>query len=674
MKNILAVRNRILALALLTLLITSLVMAQEIPQTDRRATELRHLDLTYDAPSFKTKEEWQARAEFLRKQILFAAGLLPMPEKTPLNAKIFGKTDKGDYTVEKVYFESVPGHYVTGNLYRPKKTTAQTAGEKYPAVLLPHGHWAFGRLENQPLNSGPARAANFARQGYVAFVWDMVGYNDSNVVPHTFANHREGLVRESLWGINLLGLQLWNSIRATDFILSLPDVDAERLGVTGESGGGTQTFLLYAVDNRIKVSAPVNMISSIMQGGSVCENAPLLRIDTNNMEIGAMMAPRPLMMIAATGDWTKNTPTVEFPALQNIYKLFDAADKIKSAQFDSPHNYHKESREAVYGWFAHWLQGRAEVTPIKEKSSSIPTLTELLVFYGIPRPNNELTENQLTESLIEARKKQFQAALPTDAASLEKFRKQYGTALKYSLMAEYPRSEDLVSMVRNPPGITMISRRNKGDLISLKIVKSTAKKKLDSYVLLASPDSEYTSGAKELIDQLLKEGHNVAFLTCFPGRNIGEEADKYKFLTTYNRTDQANRMQDILTAIAYLNKNKGTAKLSVIGLKDAGLYALLARGLAPNIDRMIVDAAQFDNSGEADFLQRLAIPGIRSAGDFTTAVALSALNSLLIHNTGERFKAAQLSELYRRAGKEIDFKAQAGKLTEVEIVNWLSGK
>jgi cephalosporin-C deacetylase-like acetyl esterase len=129
-------------------------------------------------------------------------------------------------------------------------------------VLCPHGHWTYGRLENTELNSGPARAANFARQGYVAFAYDMVGYNDSAAV-----SHRYGGERESLWGLSLLGLQLWNSIRSVDFLLSLPEVDPERLGCTGESGGGTQTFLLAAVDERIKVAAPVNMISAHMQGG-----------------------------------------------------------------------------------------------------------------------------------------------------------------------------------------------------------------------------------------------------------------------------------------------------------------------------------------------------------------------------------------------------------------------
>ena len=654
-----------------------IVVAQEVPTSDRRAAEMRHLDLTYEFTPYKSKEEWKARADYLRGQILFASGLWPLPERTPLNAKIFGQVDKGDYTVEKVYFESFPGHYVTGNLYKPKNITG-----KLPAVLCPHGHWAYGRLENQPLNSGQGRAANFARQGYVAFTWDMVGYNDSTAITHNFANHKEGLVRESLWGVNILGLQLWNSMRAVDFIESLPDVDRARIGVTGESGGGTQTFLLYAVEDRLKVSAPVNMISSTMQGGCLCENTPLLRVDTNNMEIGACMAPRPMMMIAATGDWTKLTPTVEFPAVQSVYKLLEAEDKVKYTQFDAPHNYHKESREAVYGWFAHWLQGREEITPIKEKSNNIPTLTELLVFYGRTRPENELNEQQLTESLISARKKQLDATLPKDAAGLEAFKANYGKALQYALMVETPKPEDLASIFKDPPGIRIISRRGHNDLVPLQITRPTAKtvrdkrvkpqKPLDSYVLIVSPDSEFVSGSKDLIDQLVKAGHTVAFLNCFPGKNGSEEPSKYKFIATYNRLNDAHRVQDVITAIAYLNKVKGAGRLNVIGLKEAGLYALLARSYVTGVDQMVVDAAQFDNNNDDEFLKRLAIPGLRRAGDFTTAVAVSPLTPLLIHNTGNRFQTAKLVEIYHALGSANNLQVKAEKAAEAALVEWLT--
>src|SRR6185503_67118 len=131
---------------------------------------------------------------------------------------------------------------------------------------------------------------------------------------------------DQLWNISLMGLQTWNSIRALDFLESLRDVDKKRLACTGESGGGTQTFMLGAIDDRLAVQGPIVMVSHTMQGGCSCENAPGLRVEYSNMEIAAVPAPRPQILVAATGDWTKTTMEVEGPALGKIYGLFRATD------------------------------------------------------------------------------------------------------------------------------------------------------------------------------------------------------------------------------------------------------------------------------------------------------------------------------------------------------------
>src|SRR5262249_42760400 len=157
--------------------------------------------------------------------------------------------------------------------------------------------------------------------------------------------------------------------------------------------------------------------------------------------IGSLAAPRPMLMVSATGDWTKNTMNSEYPAVDGVYKLFDAEEKLKAIQIDAPHNYNQASREAVYGWFAHWFLGRAEATPLKERGNAVAPITDLLVFFGRQRPENELNESQLTESLIKAKKKRLEETRPHDAEGLEQFRGQYGEAFKYSLMAEFPLSK-----------------------------------------------------------------------------------------------------------------------------------------------------------------------------------------------------------------------------------------
>ncbi len=665
--------NATLLLGLITLS-KPLTSTQSVSDVDRRLTEIRHLDLTYTFPEYRTKEEWLARAAHLRKQILFSAGLWPLPEKQPIKPTIFGKVDRGDYTIEKVYFESLPGFYVTGNLYRPKN-----AAGKLPGVLCPHGHWTYGRFENTVLNSGPARAANFARQGYVAFSYDMIGYGDNAAISHRFADHNVTR-REALWSVSMLGLQLWNSIRSVDLLLSLPEVDPERIACTGESGGGTQTFLLMAVDDRVKTAVPVNMISFHMQGGSLCENAPNLRIDTNNVEIGAMMAPRPLMLVSATGDWTKNTMNAEYPAIRGIYRLFGSEDKVTAVQMNAPHNYNQESREAVYGWFAHWLLGKKETGPIKERGGSVAPLSDLMVFYGRPRPENEINETQLSTSLIEMAKKQLEGSFPVDSTGLENFREKFGIALRYSLMAEYP---DPGSIIASQPQVTplnalskgvtkeefVISRTNRGDRVPVTLWKHPATKTPGSMVLLLSEDPA-KEGSTQLTELLVKNGHHVASLLCFAGGR--QVPANIKFFTTYNRTDEANRVQDILTAIAYLKKQNNNTRLSVIAQGHSGLWALLARGLAQKIDRMVIDSSRFDNSSDEEFLKYLPIPGIRRAGDLITSVTIAPLTPLYIHNTDNKFRTERMADVYRRFGRAGDFKAQQTELSSTALVAWLS--
>jgi len=214
----------------------------QIPAQDARNGVLPGGRTHFQMPLYRTRAEWEARAAHLRRQILSAAGLLPLPERNPLNARVFGRIDRESYSVEKVLLETQPGFYLGGNLYRPRGRSG-----KFPGVASPHGHWDYGRLENTETVSVPGRSINLARQGYVVFTYDMLGYNDTIQTPHDFG----GKV-EDLWSFQVMGLQLWNSMRAIDFLQSLPDVDPERIAVTRASGGGTQTFLVSAVDMRSK--------------------------------------------------------------------------------------------------------------------------------------------------------------------------------------------------------------------------------------------------------------------------------------------------------------------------------------------------------------------------------------------------------------------------------------
>jgi hypothetical protein len=307
---------------------------------DVRTGPLKDLNGYFPFAAPQSLSEWDARKEEVRRRILVAEGLWPMPTKTPLNAVIHGRVDCGDYVVEKAYFESAPGFFVTGNLYRPKNPKG-----KIPGVLFAHGHWKDARLSDntpekvrQEIAGGQERfekggrsrfqslCVQVARMGCAVWQWDMLSDSDaiqfSSSVIHTFAKQRPEMNTAQNWGLyspqaeahaqSVMGLQTWNAVRSLDFLLSLPEVDPERTAITGSSGGGTQTMLLAAIDERIKLSFPVVMVSTAMQGGCTCENASLLRIDTGNVEFAALFAPKPQGMNTAN-DWTKELATKGFP-------------------------------------------------------------------------------------------------------------------------------------------------------------------------------------------------------------------------------------------------------------------------------------------------------------------------------------------------------------------------
>jgi dienelactone hydrolase len=648
------------------------IAAAQIPSSDSRNANLPNGQTHFTMPVFNSREAWLARAAFLRKQILSGAGLLPMPEKKPTHAEVFGRLERDGYSVEKVLLETYPGFYLGGNLYRPLGKRGP-----FPGVASPHGHWDYGRLENTPLVSVPARCINMARQGYVVFTYDMVGYNDTDQLPHGDNGPRMGGPREDLWSVNTMGLQLWDSIRAVDFLLSLPDVDPNRIAATGASGGGTQTFYLMAVDDRVKVAAPVNMVSFISQGGG-CQEAANVRVDANNVMFAAMMAPRPLLMVSASGDWTHNTPVEEYPAVRSIYRLLGVEQNVEQVQIDSPHNYNQKSREAVYTFFgARLLDLRG---PVAEDKYRVEQVQNLLAMFGRQRPSNAITsiEQFVGDRVVEA-KRGIDELRPRDRETLAKARTQFGERLTFSTLDTLPSSGDLISEKTGDAATgeaLLLGRNGKGDRIPAVWMAPKQANPAFSPTLVVHPEGSAwavasAQSATGLVRQVLDRGGAVLAIDAFQtGKAKAPRDSAQRGLTVYNRTDDAARIQDILTALQYLRSRTHAQAVNLVGLQMGGVWTYFARALAGTGINLAADLAQFDVDKDQEYLDRFFIPGLRKAGDFRAAAVLASSGRVLLHNAHGNFPSDWVRVAAQLSGTQVDIRSK--ELEEADLVNWLS--
>lgn len=333
--------------------------------------------------TYNNATQWKNRAEDIRNLILEGSGLDEMPEKGNLNPIIGEPRIYNGYQVQNVAFESLPGVFVTGSLYSPVGLP-----KGIPGILSPHGHWTdsdnYGRYRPDAQN----RFATMARMGAMVLGYDMVGY---------------GQMAELGWEHHhpeALKLQLWNSIRALDFLLHM-GANPANIASTGASGGATQTFLQSAVDDRIKVSVPVVQVSAHFFGGCICESGMPIHesedVQTNNVEIAALAAPRPMLLISNGGDWTKNTPVVEYPHINYIYRLLGKEDKVENVHFpDEDHGYEYSKRAAVYPFLAKYLNLDLDKVqnPDGSFNESVNVIEEMTSLYPF-NDNNPLPDHAI---------------------------------------------------------------------------------------------------------------------------------------------------------------------------------------------------------------------------------------------------------------------------------------
>jgi hypothetical protein len=650
---------------------------------DRRLQDPKDLNGYFPFEVPESVGAWEARAEELRKRVKIATGVWPLPERTPLNPVIHGKVQRDGFTVEKVYFEAMPNHFVTGLLFRPDDGQEDV---KRPAVLCPHGHG--GRLQDYGadkmaalIESGAekfeksgrfpklARCAQLARMGCVTFIFDMLGYADSVQIDyqlsHRFAKQRADFEGKEKWGLysaqaelrlqSIMGIQTWNSIRCLDFLEQLPDVDGKRMAVTGGSGGGTQTILLCAIDSRPIAAFPNGMVSTSMQGGCTCENCTLLRVDSGNVELAALFAPKPQAM-TAVNDWTKEMMTKGYPELQKLYGMLGVKDDVYCREMlHFPHNYNYVSRATMYNWFnKHMKLGLPD--PVIEEDWEPLTPEEYTVWdKDHPKPSGGAKyEVTLTKYMANESDKQIAALTPSDADSLAKFREVIGGAFRSIIGRDVPNHEDIqrtkVDKVEQAgliyfedilrlqprgeefpiislfPTITKwngdvviwVDGKGKAGMFNEGEPRSEVERLIDAGTAVVSADL-FQQGEFLLGDQPLEQQ-----------RVVGNPREVAAYTFAYNDTVFVRRVHDVLTLISFIRNDDHAPKhLHLIGVNGAGPIAAAARAIAgKQIDKAAIDTEGFRFADLKSYRDPNFVPGVVKYGDLPALLALSAPNPI----------------------------------------------
>ena len=636
-----------------------------------RARTLNDTDFDFSPPP--NANAWKARSADLRAQVQIAVGLYPWPAKTPLKASIRPGVKRDGYEVQRVVFESLPGHLVTGNLYVP---TGPSNGPR-PAVLCPHGHWTNGRFltvdaksREKEMKSGAektpegaqsplqARCAQLARMGCVVLHHDMIGYADSGPI-----EHRGGFTQaETLLRLHgAMMLQTWNCIRALDFLVELPGVDPARIGVTGASGGGTQTFILGALDPRPSAVFPAVMVGTRMQGGCVCENAPFLRVATGNVEIAALFAPKP-MALSGANDWTVAIETHGLPQLRSLYGMLGSPANISGKCWpEFGHNYNQVSRESMYNWFNKHLKLGAQ-EPVKEQPFVLATKDELSVWDAEhKRPPSALGEAELLLTLAKAEDSDLKQRFPSDAGKARDWKKHMEPVAKVLLGGPLPSPDSFRVEIKGTRPLTggavveakWLKRLDDGAAVPALFLRPARELKTVRVVIHpmgkkalfnnGSPTTEVAKGLAGgigfLAVDLLGTGES-------PPAKAKVDAKFPPYTWCYNRPLITERVRDTLLALAHAKDQGKPVELDGIG--TMGPVALLARAAAGDlVSRSEVELEGFSFSNLKDAAHPHFLPGSMRYGDLGGLACAGPVTPLTLvkpsANTAEWIKAYHLA-------------------------------
>lgn len=566
-------------------------------------------------------EQWEGTLTERREQWLEMLGLSPMPERTPLQATVTGVLERGDYVVEKIHFQSSPGAHVAGNLYRPAKITG-----KLPAVLYLCGH-SKGKV-NAPYQANPRW---FGQHGYVALVLDPVQLGECQGMHH--GTYREGRFDWPSRGYTPAGTEVWNAMRALDYLESRDDVDGDKMGVTGLSGGGAMSWFLGAADERVKAVAPV------CQSGSI-ERMAVDRATDGHCDcafwvnyyrwcwpdIGALIAPRAFLMASGSEDvlWRPSGYRDVAHRIRQQYAALGVPDQFDLIEDLSPHGYTPKLRQAIFTFFNTHLKN--DPTPVRDDVTDFVEPEENLLVFGGTLPSGD-TMMQMEERLV----KTAEVALPTSESQWQTHQKATLAKMRETTFRNLPadstpRRRDSLADGGTRDGDVYGTRVfDTADGLTLAVKTRHREPRIESeptilFAIQPEARSTFTGGG----------GSRPAFAPEFPSagveiRNTGATSVGPGYLWTLRRvypllghTLPERQVSDLLAGTALMREETGGGPLVIFGKGDTAALAIYAAILDPAIHEIILEApAESHTSPEtAEFA------GILRIGDLPQNLAL----------------------------------------------------
>lgn len=610
-----------------------------------------------DAPPVSL-EAWDKQRETLRAHLRHAWGGFPKTP-CPLEPRVLDTLPRDGYRIEKIIFQTLPGLWMTANAYVPDRLGP------LPTVLSVHGHWP-GAKQDPNIQ---ARSIGLAKLGFFVLAVDALGAGERGI-GNALGEYHGDMVAATLWPIGrpLSGLQVYENGRAVDYLLTRPEVDGARIGITGASGGGNQSMYAGAWDERFKAIVPVcsvgNYQSYLGAACCMCEVVPGALSFTEEWAVLALTAPRALLVINATQDarqFSVGEAAKSLALATPVYALYGKPENVRHATFESGHDYSQPMRETMYGWMALHLQGEGDGAPIPEPAMVLEDPETLRCYPGDSRPGDWMTIPKFAAREGRALAKRLNA--PT---TLEAWHTM-ASGMRERLDRDVLWGTDPASSAP-VPGSPFLPPISAGGTPS-------------GTVLLLSLDTQ--AGAEEiaLTSALTSAGRTVLKLQLRATGAYAQPGDAIGRAPDHNTAEWAlwtgppllgQWVRDVRAALSAIEVEGGDlAGLTVVGIGPGGVVALCAAALDHRIQEVATVGALASYITDVPYEgQRLGImaPGIlREAGDIPHVAALIAPRRLIIaggvSGDGQTLSGERLEAQYHFTQAVYEFESALGALS-----------